>query len=87
MELHAFDQMAQPLMGMSGVRMDSDAECCDGLMPQPTTKFPKETPPAMAYVPFQMWENVYDAEQGFHRGTMFPELDQPFHGTEGGCCE
>ena len=41
-------------------------------------------PIAMAYVPFQeapiMYENLEDA---FHRGTIFPELDKPFHGKRG----
>ena len=43
-------------------------------------------PIAMAYVPFQkapiMYENLEDA---FHRGTIFPELDKPFHGKRGIC--
>ncbi len=41
-------------------------------------------PIAMAYVPWQRWRNIYDAEKGFHRGTIFQELDLPFRGV-GGC--
>lgn len=40
-------------------------------------------PLAMAYVPWQMWRNICDAEKGFHHGTIFEELNKPFHGTGG----
>ena len=40
------------------------------------------TPLAMAYVPNQSWDEVYDAEKGFCRGTIFPALDKPFLGKE-----
>ena len=33
---------------------------------------------AMAYVPFQQYKNIYKNEEGFLRGTIFPELDKPF---------
>jgi len=46
------------------------------------TPFPKQTPLAMAYVPFQMWEMPYDDAVGFVRGTIFPSLDKPFIGEE-----
>ena len=35
---------------------------------------------AMAYVPFQVADSVYSAEQGLNSGTMFPELNKPFEG-------
>lgn len=38
---------------------------------------------AMAYVPWQMWRDIYDAEKGFHRGTIFQELDMPYTGKGG----
>ena len=41
---------------------------------------------AMAYVPWQEWRNLYSAEKGFCRGTIFEELDKPFLG-KGGCCK
>ena len=41
-------------------------------------RFPEETPLAMAYVPMQTWEEPYDMEEGFCRGTIFPSLDYPF---------
>ena len=39
---------------------------------------------AMAYIPWQEWKYIYDAEKGLHRGTIFEELDKPFEGR-GGC--
>lgn len=35
---------------------------------------------AMAYVPWQIWDQTYDIEEGFRAGTIFPELDLPFLG-------
>ncbi len=35
---------------------------------------------AMAYVPFQQWNQVYTAEKGLCTGTIFPCLDLPFVG-------
>lgn len=42
------------------------------------SEFPAQTPLAMAYVPFQQWGSVYDSNEGFHKGTIFPDLDFPF---------
>jgi hypothetical protein len=39
---------------------------------------------AMAYIKRQRWGELYDAEAGLGRGTMFPALDLPFVG-EGAC--
>ncbi len=39
---------------------------------------------AMAYVPWQKWKKIYNICDGFQRGTIFCELDKPFHG-KGGC--
>ena len=35
---------------------------------------------AMAYVPWQDWENVYEPCKGLEVGTIFPELELPFYG-------
>lgn len=43
-------------------------------------------PLAMAYVPWQEWHCLHEADKGFHRGTIFEELDKPFRGI-GGCCK
>ncbi len=40
--------------------------------------------PAMAYVPWQKWCEVYPLNTGLQRGTIFPELDKPFF--KGRCC-
>lgn len=37
---------------------------------------------AMAYVPYQTWQKLYDEPLGFERGTIFKELDLPFLGKE-----
>lgn len=43
-------------------------------------------PVAMAYVPWQEWRCLHEADKGFCRGTIFEELDKPFRGI-GGCCK
>ncbi|WP_235839217.1 spore coat associated protein CotJA [Clostridium sp. Marseille-P2415] len=35
-------------------------------------------PVAMAYVPWQRWQQVYPVETALGRGTIFPDLDKPF---------
>lgn len=42
-----------------------------------------DMPLAMAYVPWQRWQNIYDAEKGFCNGTIFQDLNLPFYGTGG----
>ena len=42
--------------------------------------FPAETPVGMAYVPYQKWQNIYDAEVALERATIFEDLDKPFLG-------
>ena len=49
-----------------------------GNMGQNAGQTPDYFPIAMAYVPWQVWEQPYPLEQGFNRGTIFPELDLPF---------
>lgn len=58
-----------------------DNVSCDSMLPPN----PEEQPMvlAMAYVPWQHLETVYEPENGFDRGTIFPELDKPF--LAGGC--
>ena len=76
MELHAFEQMA------TASDKDKGSDFCfaeAGLQPQPDTVFPDVTPPGMAYVPYQIWDDDnYDPETGIHQGTLFPVLDLPF---------
>lgn len=44
------------------------------------TPFPEDPALAIAYVRWQEMENVYEAEDAYTRGTIFPELDKPFYG-------
>ncbi len=41
---------------------------------------PENPKVAMAYVPFQNENKLYDTEKGLSVGTMFPILDKPFSG-------
>lgn len=81
MELHAFERMAQSAEA-AVLPHAKETDC--GLLPQPQTPFPAKTPAAMAYVPYQMWGEIYEADKGMAQGTMFPELDLPFCAAEGG---
>ncbi|MBQ2743492.1 MAG: spore coat associated protein CotJA [Oscillospiraceae bacterium] len=36
----------------------------------------------MAYVPMQMWDNIYDMNEALARGTQFKDLDKPFFGED-----
>lgn len=47
------------------------------------SRFPDETPPAMAYVPFQQEMSTYSPEEALCVGTLFPVLDKPFTGKRG----
>ncbi len=38
--------------------------------------------PAMAYVPWQHWGDIYEPCKALKRGTLFAILDKPF---KGGC--
>lgn len=40
---------------------------------------------AMAFVPDQTWQNIYETDVGFARGTIFSDLDFPFIGEEAVC--
>ena len=42
------------------------------------SRFPSKTPLGMAYVPFQQWGDMFPEDEGFEKGTIFPELDFPF---------
>lgn len=40
---------------------------------------------AMAYVPMQVFQALYEPCEGFSKGTIFSELNKPFTGWKGGC--
>ena len=61
-----------------------DVGCgCGGTDPSQMTG---ETLPALAFVPIQTFGAVYEAQAGFPRGTIFPELDKPFLAVGGMRC-
>lgn len=39
-------------------------------------------PIGMAYVPMQVWRDIYEKDKGMMRGTIFSELDMPFKGAK-----
>lgn len=41
-------------------------------------------PIAMAYVPWQHFHKSYEPQKALMAGTIFPELDKPFTGRNGG---
>lgn len=44
-----------------------------------TTPLPPDPVPAMAYVPYQQWqEGLLAPEKALSAGTLFPVLDKPF---------
>lgn len=40
-------------------------------------------PIAMAYVPWQYFDKVYEVDKALQYGTIFPELNKPFYGKRG----
>ena len=55
-------------------------------MPEMPTEssFPAKVSLAMAYVPYQRFEKLYDEDKALSRGTLFEELDLPFYGGKRG---
>ncbi len=52
---------------------------CDEVMSRPSA-LPAVMVPAMAYVPLQFYDNIFEVEEGYCQGTIFPELVKPFMG-------
>lgn len=44
-------------------------------------------PIAMAYVPWQRFERVYELDKALQIGTIFADLNKPFRGQGGNCNE
>ncbi|MCH4239540.1 MAG: spore coat associated protein CotJA [Oscillospiraceae bacterium] len=42
--------------------------------------FPAKVSLAMAYIPYQKFENLYSPEKALEAGTLFSGLDKPFLG-------
>lgn len=51
---------------------------CSCPAPGTVPALPADAAVAMAYVPFQTDNAVYDAAKALRRGTVFPVLDKPF---------
>ncbi len=50
----------------------------------PQGVFPAQMSLAMAYVPYQTWEEPYGAGEALQAGTVFPSLVKPFCMGKGG---
>jgi hypothetical protein len=51
---------------------------------QPEGVFPSQLTLAMAYVPYQSWEEPLPDAQALEAGTVFPSLVKPFMPEKGG---
>lgn len=51
----------------------------DGAMPENSID-PTLLSLAMAFIPYQAWEEPYDYDVALVRGTLFPALDKPWIG-------
>ena len=67
----------------------TNATTCTACRPMPLPALPpkcdlaEKVSLAMAYVQWQVWQDIYEAEKGFHCGTIFQELNMPFLGKGG----
>lgn len=66
-------------------QMRTHSDCCRKTngCPDTQTRFPASPVVAMSYVPWQKWEDIYEAGRGLECGTIFRELDKPFLGKGG----
>lgn len=51
-----------------------------GMNQHARTPLPEDPAYAIAYVRWQELCKVYEPEEAFKRGTLFPALDKPFYG-------
>ena len=63
-------------------KINAPAPSCDTVCSPVETRQPMSL--AMAYVPWQRWQETYPLEEGFHHGTIFPDLNLPFEGKKRG---
>ena len=64
--------------GAESQRMMSEE---DHMQSRPSA-LPSDTVVAMAYVPMQFYDQIFEVEEGFSCGTVFPELSKPFFGSD-----
>ncbi len=71
-----------PGYGPSGRPGQGAGMVCPPSCPKCTDTSPgpleKNYPVAMAFVPWQQWQKLYCIEEGFCKGTIFPDLYLPF---------
>lgn len=70
---------------MQGGGRNVEVECVCKMTPNchqndPMEKLGDQFPLVMAYVPWQQWGDLYDAECGLMQGTIFKDLDYVFCG-------
>lgn len=72
----------EPYIGMPIYLEDCGCGDMDDMQPDQTCMDScfENWPLAMAYVPMQPWEKIYDPAEGLQAGTIFPSLDLPFLG-------
>ena len=57
-------------------RMEHGCDCKERWMSDPMQGFPL----AMAYVPWQKFQKLYNEHEAFQNGTIFKELDLDYYG-------
>ncbi len=62
---------------------NSYSKCSAEELTVPKRRLPENMPLAMAYVPYQSWDETYAENTALAKGTIFPSLDLPFLGREG----
>ena len=87
--LGEYEEVAAPVAAVPvAADPDCDVEIKPNPNPMPDTKPDIKPdinlPIAMAYVPWQQWQQPYELEKGFSIGTIFPDLNLPWVGSEGG---
>lgn len=69
------DAMADAVAAAMAAKAETDAQDDLGT-------FPAKVSLAMAYVPVQKYDNLYDGGDALSHGTLFRSLDLPFYGTK-----
>ena len=61
--------------------VDNTTAAPEEARPEPMRSCIDEMPLAMAYVPRQKWQNIYENSKAVMRGTIFSDLALPFKGA------
>lgn len=69
------DAMAEAMAAAMAAKAEADAADGVGMLPPRLSL-------AMAYVPYQTFENLYDGADALGCGTLFRSLDLPFYGSK-----